>query len=111
MAEIHADAAVGGGPRQPPDCPGIHDRAGGFAIETMGDDIALAKQRQHFVEQRRRLANMDHQRQAGDFGDPLGDFERSDAPGADDGATGADLDSANHIAVGLDGGECPVDVD
>src|SRR5690606_18820131 len=43
--------------------------------------------------------------------DALCDFGRSQAPGAGDHARCADLDPADDIAIGLDGGQNPVDVD
>ena len=77
----------------------------------MGDDVAGAEDLENLVEERRRLADMHHQRQLQDLGDLLGDLDRRDAPGAEDHVAGPHLDADDDVAVGLDAGDGAIDVD
>src|SRR5690606_34565500 len=58
-----------------------------------------------------RLADMHHQRQAGDLGDALGDAHGCDSPGTNDNSTCPDLYPAHHVAVAFYHVERPVNID
>ena len=89
----------------------VEDVAARLAVEAVGDDVARIEQLEDLVQHRRRLADMHHQRQPGDPRHLPRDLDRGDAPGAQDDVARAHLDAADHVAVGLDAGQRPLDVD
>ena len=111
MAHVEADPLAGAALGEREQVVVLDDVAARLAVEAMGDDVSGREDFQHLVEERRRLADMDHERQAQDLGDLLCDLDGRDAPGAENDVASPHLDADDDVTICLDAGDRPVDVD
>ncbi len=101
MADVEADAFAGAALGKLEQVLVLDDARTGLAVEAMGDDVAGAEDFQHFVIERRRLADMHHHRDLEDLGDLLAELDRGHAPGAGDDVAGAHFQADDVLAVFL----------
>lgn len=110
MADVETDALRSAALGEIEEVLVLHDARPGLAVEAVGDDVAGSEDLQHFVIERRRLADMHHHRHFQNLGDLLAELDWRDAPGSGDDMAGAHLDADDVLAVfGIDF-ENPVEI-
>jgi hypothetical protein len=80
-------------------------------MKAMGDNVPLFHRIEYVLDAGRRLADMDHQRQAKLAGQFAGHLQWPDAPIPHDDAAAANLDPTNYIAIAGNHAACSLYID